>query len=426
MACCLAITLNSTYAQSNNNKNSNFLRDYKAPDFKQKRFDIGLRLNGGGGSFASSTVGRFQENSDFRFLQFSNSANYQGNLSASLFTDIRFSKASANDVEFKSFSMNYSAGLNTNNRFFFKNEWFIGLHNRGVVSYGSATESDVSNSSLNLSMIPAMSIGNGRMEPVSYARTAMDIEKSLAKGNRLGVEYDEGQLKTIADELAQINNVRFYDFRLRRIEQFEALDRLMREVGGVSDFDMAYFSYLSDAYLYAQSFTRFSGFRSEIGIANRTQLIFQNPGDELYQTYNLMAYANVIYDLPKSYAVQHTFEAGVISGMQFDEDNGIATSTFPTWVTGDYRLGLFPTTRTNLNLGVRGGVVYDQKIEATSSLYANGSIYLSPQFRLSFNASARLGGQYDSHAFGYLIPSPVNSFKGFSFSGGLSLNYAIF
>ena len=41
----------------------------------------------------------------------------------------------------------------------------------------------------------------------------MDIEKSLTKGGRLRTDYTKGQLKMIADEIARINNVRFYDFR---------------------------------------------------------------------------------------------------------------------------------------------------------------------------------------------------------------------
>jgi hypothetical protein len=64
----------------------------------------------------------------------------------------------------------------------------------------------------------------------------------LTKGNRLNKPCSLDQLNIIADQLAVMNNVRFYDFRLRRIEQFEAIDKTLHEIGGVSEFDMTYFN----------------------------------------------------------------------------------------------------------------------------------------------------------------------------------------
>jgi hypothetical protein len=39
----------------------------------------------------------------------------------------------------------------------------------------------------------------------------MDIERSLKKGGRLQGDYSSEQLKRLADEIAVINNVRFFD-----------------------------------------------------------------------------------------------------------------------------------------------------------------------------------------------------------------------
>lgn len=421
MACCIAISLNSTYAQSQNEKKYRYLRDYKAPDFKQRRFDLGFSLYGNS-TYGTDKPKRFSENSDFRYSQYSNSAKYQGDLRLGLSTYVNSFKID----DYRDLNMHFEINVNTENRFFFNKEWFVGVHSRNIFGYFGYKSTNDYVSQLSLMTLPAISIGNGRMEPVSYARNAMDIEKSLSKGNRLGVVYTTSQLNTIADELARINNVRFYDFRLRRIEQFEQLDRIMKEVGGVSEFDMAYFSYLADAYLYAQNFSRFSGFRSELGISNRTRLDLTIESGALIQTYNLMAFANVIYDLPKSYGVQHTFSAGAASGPQLLENNGIATSIFPTWVSGDYRLGLFPTTRTNINFGVRAGMYYEEEVGLGAGLYTNGSVYLSPQFRLSFNGSVNLGSNYINDPLGGLIPLVFAPSNLLNISGGITLNYAIF
>ncbi len=423
LVCCFAISLSYTYAQSSVDKEYHFLREYKAPDFKQKRFDIGLNLYGSGVT-GGIKLHSFNERSNFNYSQYANSARYQGSLNVGLLTDIALYK----NEDFKDFSMEYDIVLNTQNRFFFNKEWFIGFHSNGAIGYESETDSNPSgkNTELSVSIVPALSIGNGRLEPVTYARSAMDIEKSLTKGGRLRTDYTKGQLKMIADELARINNVRFYDFRLRRIEQFEALDNLMKEVGGVSDFDMVYFSHLSDAYLYAQSFTRYSGFRTELGIVNKTDIRLWNPNDVLYQRYNISGFANVIYDLPKTYAIQHTFSAGAMGGPELIENNGIAVSTTPMWLTGEYRLGLFPTTRTNLNFGVKAGMYYEEEVGTAVGFYSNGSIYLSPQFRLSFNAGVKWGENYVEHSTGGIIPSVYNSYDGLTFRGGITLNYAIF
>lgn len=425
MACCIAITLNSTYAQLSEEKNHDFLKKYKAPDFKLKRFDIFLNMYGGElANNSSEKKVAFYENVRLYYSQYSNMKKYQGSFKTTLSSEISLSK----EPMIESFSSSVYLSFRTENRFYFKPKWFFGVYGDVSAShyYHNATGQD-RDLYVSVGFSPTVAIGYGRLEPIQYARNAMDIERQLTKGKRLNIPYSLSQLTEIADELAVINNVRFYDFRLRRIEQFEAIDQVLRKIGGVNEFDMAYFAHLSDAYLYAQNFQRFSGFRNELGFINATNLN-NNISDNINNgRVNTAYYYNVSYNLPASYALQHTFMGTAIFGANtYDVLNSLEATIFGkgAWFMGGYELGLFPTTRTNFNFGTRVGINLMSE-GFVGDVYANGSVYLSPQFRISFEANFTPEDNYFEHPF-RSIPNLSTSNSEYSIGGGIRLNYAIF
>ncbi len=389
------------FGQSFGDKDKDFLRNYKAPDFKLKRLDLNFNVNG---DDFNNTVGKqssFNEHTSLYYEQYSNSQKYQGFLSVNLTSNIGWHKTKLIEETFS----NTGVYLNTENRFYFKPKWFVGVHGFLNVTHFYNNYSGLTPVSTVVSNItPLVSIGNGRLEPVQYARNAMDIEKLLSKGNRLSKSYSISELTVIADKIAEINNVRYFDFRLRRIEQFEALDQTMKEVGGVSEFDMTYFVYLADAYLYAKNFVRYSGFRHELGVL---------PIGGFYK---------MNYDIPASYAVQHNFNANVLGGDYYYFNN---FTGFDVTVTGGYELGLYPNTRTNFNAGVQVGtsIVYQNVV---AKLYTTSYIYLSPRFRLSFDASYQIGNGGMTSDLYYLLSPHSLSMNGYRLNASVGLSYAIF
>lgn len=423
MACCIAMTLNSAYSQLSNEKKYDFLKNYKAPDFKQKRFDLTFNLGGGNHSLSSDAVGRIAETSFFSYSQYANSQEYQGNFRAILNSRVYWDKSDDEEL----LTTTNSLGFTTINRFYFKPNWFVGVYGGVQAGHLHRSETGVGKTNaLGFIVSPSLAIGNGRLEPIQYARNAMDIEKQLNRGNRLVQPYTMGELNKIAKQLAVINNVRFYDFRLRRIEQFEAIDATLREIGGINEFDIAYFAHLADAYLYAQNFQRFSGFRNEIGMAsllNNSQLLGETK--EVNNNLSGNVYYNLSYNLPQSYAIQHTLFTSLIAGFSVIDATGIEPIVEENaWLSLGYEFGLYPTTRTNLNLGVKAGV---NPVESNFgiALYANGSIYLSPQFRLAFEANFSPESDY-SEPYNIHIPSLNMRAYDYVIGGNISLRYAIF
>lgn len=380
---------------------SYFLKNYKAPEFKQRQLNVSFNSDFNSYNKNLSTQ-QFNENSRLEYRQFSNNQNYQGFLYSSLNSRIDWDK----DVADENISMSHRINFYTDNRFYFKPDWYFRA--AGQVNIGHSYYKKIgaaSNSNFNFDFIPVLAIGKGRLEPIQYARTAIDIERQLKKGNKLNKNYSKEDLTKLADKVAEINNVRYYDYRLRRIKQFEELDKTIREIGGVSEFDIAYFSHLADAYLYAKNFTRFSGFRHEIGIA---------PIAGFYQ---------LNYHLPQNYAVQHNFNGSVIGGISDDVLQVITEEDIMVVISTGYELSLYPTTRTNVNISANVGSnildgSYGLKLSGT------GDVYLSPQFRLSFRGDMAFGeGIVYSGLESYIYS---NTFIGSRLSGKIGLTYNIF
>ncbi len=416
---------NAAHGQFSKEKKYNYLKNYKAPDFKLKRLNVLFDLDGGSNAKYSNKAGHFAEKTSLAYYQYSNTKNYQGNFRSYVSSRINWDKSDLGSTFFSSTGL----GMRTINRFYFNPKWFVGVYGSGIVSHLYRSELELDNvEAIGLSINPTLSIGSGRLEPIQYARNAMDIEKQLKLGNRLGDDYSFSELNQIANQLAQINNVRFYDYRLRRIEQFEAIDATLREIGGISDFDVAYFAHLADAYLYAQNFQRFSGFRNEVGIASSSRFDHSISDVEVNNrlNYNVNLYYYYSYNLPQSYAVQHTLFTSAIIGVDVFNNSNMEEPfiTQNGWINLGYEVGLFPTTRTNFNFGVKAGVE-SSGADFGSELYANGAVYISPQFRLSFEANYSPESDYRAPNF-MAIPSITTGSYEYVFGGSISIQYAIF
>ena len=95
------------------------------------------------------------------------------------------------------------------------------------------------------------------------------------------------------------------------------------------------------------------------------------------------------------------------------------------WAIGGYELGLFPNTRTNINFGTQVG--YSSANESYGGqIYSNGAVWLSPEFRLFFNASLSVGdGNVTTDLDPFLYQKEVSS-DGYRINGSIGITYAIF
>ena len=417
-----------SFGQITPNKNTDFLRNYKAPDFKQKRFDI--RLNGDGNSSSYSgtnPIYRYNNLTSLTYTQYSNTQRYQGFLTTRISDNITGANTSGSD----NFNLLAQLDLTSKNYFYVRPKFFIGAHAASFYTYTiNRIDKNFDFQQNALYFSSAVSAGFGRLEPVQYARNAMDMERSLTKGGRLSSPYSMEELTLLSDEITRINNVRFYDFRLRRIEQFEALDKTMQRLGHVSDFDMAYFSYLADAYLYAQSFARFSGFRHEFGLAetaNWSRQRGQLTGIITAADARTSLFYRASMQIPASYAVQHELEVLANVAYEYFPNMPVSPGEIGGYASTRYTLGFYPTTRTNINVGAQAGTSIVNVAGYSAGLFANATFYISPQFRISGNLSGSYAANYSFNPYtgiwNEFSPMIVN---GYNLWGTIALNYAIF
>lgn len=182
-----AITLQAFALQAQ--INSFDLSTYQLPDIKRHQLDLTFDLNG-----SSSVYDRYQRNSMDQFYKrnniygdlglsynfYRNSRKYQGN--QDIMFDFSSSFNNRKDKEstlYESFDAGSSFRINSRNRFYFKEKWFVStnLHFNGQL-YRSTTDYEFyssENRENNLTLNIPLGIGVGRIEQIQDAWLALFI-----------------------------------------------------------------------------------------------------------------------------------------------------------------------------------------------------------------------------------------------------------
>ena len=412
-------------------KRPNFLKEYEAPTFSLSRLDVRLGADG------NSEFSQFGQNGsygsdvrvDYGFYQ--NSPFYQGSVFSSVNNRFQYAYNDASETQ-ALFNIN-DVRVNSNNYFFLNNrKSFFGIHGNVANGFSFANVNDESARNNLLDGNLALGYGFGRIEPIQYARNAMDIERQLQCNDRLNASFTDDELKALSDQIAQTNNVRFYDFRLRRIQQYRELDAVLKRIGKTTDEDIVYFAALADAYLYARYFPRSSGMRNEWGVSggltSRTNDFDTNTN---YHEMRYLGYYKFDWFIPQNYVVQHNINAIIAGGLhEYELESYAASSDFLTQLIAGYELALYPTTRTNFNFGVRGFVgLENEEMSYAGQLYSDGAIYLSPKFRVNYSAGINYStGMPRSARIEHLYQNPFfeMGIEGIRFQFRAGLTYAIF
>ena len=413
----ILVGMSPTFAQETTHyfvteSDNNFLRNYKAPDLKLRGLTLAFDGNGQGATTELNNDQSAQGRLGLSFFQVGNTSKFQAGTSAYLQSSFSLRNDNA-DVDYFLLLQGYH---NRQNRFFLKNSWFYGIHNQTDFRL-TAVEN---NNTLRLTIKPAFSIGLGRIELVAFARKAMDVERMLIQGGRFSTNFSETNRKELADKIAKIEYKRFFDPRLARIYQLQALDSMLQEQGIITESDILYFSLLQDAFLFGDYQNRRSGIRHELGIAQGISLL-PAAADE-YMSYGFYKFS---YYLPKNYVVQHNFETSVIGGLLAD-NTALTTNDFRVWVDANYELGFYPTTRTFFSVGVGGGINLSNQIGYVSQANLNTYYYISPRFRFSLQGQFRYGENYSAHDFNVAVNNFDRLVKQTSYSFRLGLVYSVF
>lgn len=311
--------------------------------------------------------------------------------------------------------------------------------------------------------------GYGRIEPIDDAQMALFILNDLKKENRLIKEPTHDEIYQLAEIISINRNKRFFDNRLKVIEDIKAIDSYLVANGIVSQTDATYFTTIYDNWLYANTPFRESGFRFSLGpsIGNTINTSFyeweaedfvfdvQNDFKSEYKQSQLYigGWANIIYEKPISLTWQRSLYASLnyqwanaISKQNDDPEteknqNNVNAELGIAW-------GYYPNTRTYFDLEIRiGGQINesdryftlpdDNSVDrvdfknAFISPSLSGYYYFSPKLRLSLNTSVNYN-LYKTDNFSLLSP-PFTGF-GFGYVNAnrlsknflIGINYAIF
>ena len=393
----------------------NFLKDYKAPDLKIRTMYTGLYGDNRTSIDTANlnTWGRFS--SGVTFENFINTIYYQGSSYFRVYGAYNYWRTE--DFKNRRFYSDFQS--RSRHAFYLKKDWFLGFKESSSIQYQRnymSTDTSGALQDLDVRLHPAVSIGHGRLEPVNYARMAMDINKLLHDSGQFSKNMSGGQLDTLSNKIAELSVMRFYDRRLGHIHRLEAIDSVMEEMGLVEERDMFYFSRLQDAYYYGRSSLRLSGFRQEMGISLNANMDFL---DELVDNEAPDAagiFYQIQYHLPASFSIQHSIYSTLITDIN------------SLWWANRYEFGVYPNTRTRFAIGFRCNGFIRENIQGfVASTFIDGYYYISPRLRLRGELAFGYGMKYIPHRIP-IVARDFNQFDNGRFFGNfrIGLNYAIF
>ena len=393
---------------------ANFLKDYKAPDFKLRQLNVDF--SGQGTGYENQTG----INGDLRFNYQSILNNQRAQSRHNLYSSNRFYYDEVKDASLytNSFTADirnrYKRRNYTNEKLFYGISDFSSFSIISKYSSDSGYVQDFVDTELILN--PGLSIGIGRVEFVNYARQSEDINRMLEKSTFSKTKLTSSQKTKLANKIAIIQNRRFFDSRLNRIYQIESIDSVLRDMDIISNYGIQYFTELSDAFLYSFRNQRLSGDRFEFILSEKIRFNNEN------RTYAAISYE--LY-LPSSYKVQHDFE-GILIGSYTPKDN-INPDETQIYVNYAYKFGFYPNTRTYLGAYINGS----KNLLKTDFSFNTGvelSYYISPKFRVNLNGRFVRNEGKTYHIYSNIL------YNNFTFNQSIvntyhfkiGLNYALF
>ncbi len=358
-----------------------------------------------------------------RFYNFRNSSNYQGSQSAYINVSPDYNKTSESDGDAsKDNDFIVSGNLSSYNRFYNSSSNFIEVDPSVTYSYNNSYQSSNSTSQRNrqnyFTISAPVSVGHGRIEPVEDARLAVYILDELSKHGRIIKQPSEAKILELAAEISKIKRKRFFDTRIRRIAELQAVDSFLVANNIVSSNDIVYFTQLSDQWDYASGPVRNSGFAVNVGINDEISLsntkykiiysetFTANDTNRIYE-YTTGAFAKMQFSKPLSLFWQTDLSLKLSYDYLMTRDPSAGSSIAENYNSHvlypdlSYSLEYLPNSRTSIGLSI--GTTYRfttgkrKAIDMLTNNVINGSMsghdfythtgiamyyYFSPQLRL--------------------------------------------
>jgi hypothetical protein len=412
------------------------LSKYKLPDIKLNRLDFNFDLNQTKNNniidpsqYTKSKVlsDYFYGTLNLDYFHFRNSERYQGNMSVDLNIQPSVNTTRENGLVVRSNSFIGDFLASSTNRFFLPKLKFFEVDPELSVNSGrgknhrdfsstSAQDSKTDQFTTTVSM--PVSFGHGRIEPVEDARLAIYILEELNKVGRISKLPPDNVVLEMAKVISKIKNKRFFDSRIRKIEELQIIDSFLVANNIISSDNIRYFAVLNDQWDYASGPVRESGFSINAGIDNYAS--FSKYSDESIVTgntpskneqssnlYRIGGFVKAKKAKPVNLYWQNSFEIGASVGREFNRNPKEKDSPVYNYESDIVKTNLryswqyLPNSRTTLGLDING--TYQYSSGERNSGIANGNYsmkgynfsiypafninyYVSPQLRIIFSS----------------------------------------
>jgi hypothetical protein len=437
---CLILVTLTGYAQDKNFDLSN----YKFPDYKRQELEFYLNSSGNNHyshSIYSSLIpenetivddsknSKFngQFNSYFRYNSLSRRiidqiySDFSGSYNYAKQTDPNSSNKQTNPALRFSLSSSRKVYLKED-KLFIEGTFNISTSYSRDKEKSNAATSVYSACALDIS--PGIGIGLGRIEYVNDLWKGYYILEKLKEQHSLSRELKEQDISEFAQFTSQLNNKRFFDSRIRRIAELQALDSMLYAQKLIDRSDIRYFTTLNDYWSFPVYFDRKSGKELKLLISPElnTYRYKYTGGNKLTPTLvNLIATARFDYSKQINLFWERNFRISFTNTTMLSKNNDADQNYAKNLINSNISLGygFFPDTRTRLT----GSVSYKgYEIMVSDKKIWNNSIdsklrveyFISPQLQLTAELSP-------SYWFG-----KYNSTHGHNITYNLGLRYAIF
>jgi hypothetical protein len=402
------------------------LSKYKFPDYKRHELELDISSNGSGYSRKVENPDYLINGSSADYL----SSSYNSLSNAGLSYTYNFLSRKRIDYLYSSFSGNYnyssSRGINSKLKdyglsydlslngsrmlYLTEDKFFVeGLANMRFNQNNSKSKAEGQLKSkdryTDMDFSVGAGIGTGRMEMVSDLWQAHFILEKLRKEKLLSKELTNENVYEFAYLSSSLKNKRFFDSRLRKIDELQSLDSLLHKQGLVNESDIGYFTLLNDYWSYGNFPQRQSGRVLKFWISPEYAKAYNNDAPKSYNPHKTSLISNVSFDCRKQLNLY--WERRVSISLSYEavlDKSGIYYTSYQKNNLNpnlNFGFGFFPDSRTSIS-GYLGYSGRNQFISNTTVVMPkewinsiffsfNGYYYISPQlqltgsFRLSYN-----------------------------------------
>ncbi|MBN1181360.1 MAG: hypothetical protein JXB49_03670 [Bacteroidales bacterium] len=402
------------------------LSNYKLPDLK--RHSLEINLDATGNNYFKKII-NYNPYNDPKYK----SNEYYGNISLNYRSYINNTFLQHTSDVGSSFYFNYDKNNNNYKGYSLLPDIYARVENRIYILSNFYVEADIdtrygydyyyrkndnifykSKSHNFIGYVP-LKTGIGRIEQVQDARHAIYIYDELSKQERTSADKTDEDVTQLAYIISRLKNKRFFDTRIRKIYEIEAIDSFLQDNSFVTSPDARYFTTLNDIWVYGNGPIRSSGICLAFAIYpgyyrnDYSNEDFYEPlnytDDDIY-AFLLKSGVEFIYDKPLNLYWQNSLGingyAGIMDG-RYETEEIIDQENFriPNIVFAvNEKIGYYPNTRTYA--GLYCSSAYAQFFDATDlkkdirgfegkgiRTYAGLSVnyYITPQLRLNINSS---------------------------------------